>query len=93
MYCKHCGESVAETTVNCPKCGKNTGAIVFKDQGKDELDFIGKAGSLLLPFIGGIIYLVNVRSNPGKAKDACTYAIIGMVIGLILRIIAESAAK
>lgn len=40
----------------------------------------------LIPLVGLILYFVN-GNEPAKKKDACTFALIGVGIGIVLNVI------
>lgn len=42
--------------------------------------------SFCFPIIGAIIWLVNMKSSPKKASTACTAALIGVGLSLLLNI-------
>ncbi len=42
--------------------------------------------SLILPFIGFIIYFQNIRNFPKKAKTGAAMGFIGVFIGIIIKI-------
>jgi uncharacterized membrane protein len=49
-----------------------------------------KVVSLLFPIVGAILYFVHNKNEPKKAKSACTFALIGFGIGLVLNIIVRA---
>jgi hypothetical protein len=53
----------------------------------DKLDTGLTILSACIPIAGAIIYFSNKDKNPSKAKSACTAALVGMGIGILLNII------
>ena len=56
-------------------------------QNQEDLELGLKALSFCIPIAGAIIYFVNKDKAPVKAKSACTMALIGFGVGLVLQII------
>ena len=46
-----------------------------------------KVLSFCIPIAGAVIYFMNKDNAPVKAKSACTMALIGFGVGLVLQII------
>jgi pSer/pThr/pTyr-binding forkhead associated (FHA) protein len=61
---------------------------VKKEEKEEDLDTVYQVLSFCFPFIGGIIWLVNIKSSPKKAKTACTAALIGIGLSLLVNIAA-----
>lgn len=59
---------------------------VKMEKKEEDLETIYQVLSFCFPFIGGIIWLVNIKSSPKKAKTACTAALIGIGLSLLLNI-------
>ena len=59
---------------------------VKMEKKEEDLETIYQVLSFCFPFIGGIIWLVNIKSSPNKAKTACTAALIGIGLSLLLNI-------
>lgn len=65
----------------------------MNEQNKNQED-LGtglKILSFCIPLAGAIIYFINMKESPKKAKSACTFALIGIGVGIILQIIAVLA--
>jgi hypothetical protein len=45
-----------------------------------------KIVSFCIPLVGAILYFVKKNDEPQAAKDACTFAIIGLVVGIVLNV-------
>ena len=56
-------------------------------QNQEDLEIGLKVLSFCIPIAGAIIYFVNKDKAPVKAKSACTMALIGFGVGLVLQII------
>ena len=61
---------------------------VKMEEKEEDLDMVYQVLSFCFPFIGGIIWLVNIKSSPKKAKSACTAALIGIGLSLLVNIAA-----
>ena len=46
-----------------------------------------KAASFCIPIVGAVLYFVNKDEHPAKAKQACTFAIYGVIFSVVLNII------
>lgn len=58
-----------------------------KQEKKEEDLAVGyQVLSFCFPIIGAIIWLVNIKSSPKKASTACTAALIGIGLSLLLNI-------
>jgi len=42
--------------------------------------------SFCIPLVGAILYFVKKTDEPKAAKDACTFALIGLVVGIVLNV-------
>lgn len=42
---------------------------------------------VLIPIVGAVLYFTNRNTYPQKSKSACTFALIGMGVGILLNII------
>jgi pSer/pThr/pTyr-binding forkhead associated (FHA) protein len=58
---------------------------------EDELETVYQILSFCFPFIGAIIWLVNIKSSPNKAKSACTAALIGIGVSFLVNVIAGAS--
>ena len=56
-------------------------------QGQEDLSVILKAVSFCIPLVGAILWFINKEKNPKAAKSACTFALIGVAVGIIVNII------
>lgn len=61
---------------------------VISNEPKDELETVYQVVSFCFPFIGAIIWLVNMKSSPNKAKTACYAALLGIGISFLLNVLA-----
>jgi hypothetical protein len=60
---------------------------IQNDAGDEELDTALKVVSFCFPIVGIILYFVHKTKNPRKASQACTAAVWGFVIGIVINII------
>ena len=58
----------------------------------DELNTGLKVLSFCIPIAGAIIYFTTDKSLPNRRKQACQFALIGMAVGIVLRVLLELAA-
>ncbi|MGJ8683036.1 MAG: hypothetical protein ACSHWW_00335 [Nonlabens sp.] len=56
-------------------------------QSQDELGTGLKVVSFCLPIVGAILYFVYKKEYPNKSKQACTAALIGFGVGIVLQVI------
>jgi hypothetical protein len=74
----------------CPDFNEDTNieeVVPGSYAGEEDLSEGLKVLSFCFPIIGGILYFVNMNSAPKKAKSACTMALWGVGIGIVLRVI------
>ena len=64
----------------------------MSNEDKDELETIYQIVSFCFPIIGAVIWLVNMKSSPNKAKTACYAALFGIIAGFVLNVIAAAGA-
>ena len=62
----------------------------ISNEDKDELETIYQIVSFCFPIIGAVIWLVNMKSSPNKAKTACYAALFGIIAGFVLNVIAAA---
>ena len=58
-----------------------------QDQSNEELSTGLKVLSFCIPIAGGIIFLMNRKEHPNKAKTACYAALIGLGVSLVLQVV------
>jgi uncharacterized membrane protein len=56
-------------------------------QSSEDLSLILKIVSFCIPLVGAILWFINKDKNPKAAKSACTFAIIGVVVGILINVI------
>ena len=60
----------------------------FQDMNqRDDLGTGLKIVSFCFPIVGLILYFVKKNDQPVAAKQACTFGLIGFILGLIINII------
>lgn len=52
-----------------------------------DLQPILKGVSFCFPIVGAVLYFVWKNDRPRASKSACTFALIGFAIGLVLQIL------
>ena len=65
----------------------NQNPNVNQPQDQEHLEMWMKVLSFCIPIAGAVIYFMNKDKAPVKAKSACTMALIGFGVGLVLQII------
>ena len=65
----------------------NQNPNVNQPQDQEDLEMWMKVLSFCIPIAGAVIYFINKDKAPVKAKSACTMALIGFGVGLVLQII------
>ena len=82
-------------TPQAPLAQKEQPKVIFKEEkakgNDDELETVYQILSFCIPFIGAIIWLVNIKSSPNKAKSACTAALIGIGFSFLVNVIAGAS--
>jgi pSer/pThr/pTyr-binding forkhead associated (FHA) protein len=78
-----------------PSLQKEQPKVIIKEvnskEKEDELETVYQILSFCFPFIGAIIWLVNIKSSPNKAKSACTAALIGIGVSFLVNVIAGAS--
>ena len=78
-----------------PSLQKEQPKVIIKEvnskEKEDELETVYQILSFCFPFIGAIIWLVNIKSSPNKAKSACTAALIGIGFSFLVNVIAGAS--
>jgi hypothetical protein len=57
------------------------------DTSQDDLGIALKIVSFCIPLVGAILYFVKKKDKPVSAKQACTFALYGVAVGIIINII------
>ena len=65
----------------------NQNPNVNQPQDQEDLEMWMKVLSYCIPIAGAVIYFINKDKAPVKAKSACTMALIGFGVGIVLQII------
>ncbi|MCX7878306.1 MAG: hypothetical protein N2510_06645 [Ignavibacteria bacterium] len=56
-------------------------------QEQEDLNVALKIVSFCFPIVGAILWFINKDKNPRAAKSACTFALIGFAVGIVINII------
>ena len=56
-------------------------------QQTEDLSMILKIVSFCIPLVGAILWFINKDKNPKAAKSACTFALVGVAVGIIINVI------
>lgn len=99
MFCKNCGKSIVDGTMQCPFCGQNCSEVVQPAMSiKTHLtEAILVTLFCCLPF--GIIAIVNASKVSGLAaagkineameasNNAKKWALIGLILGFVINVL------
>jgi hypothetical protein len=88
MFCEKCGKEVNDEAIVCVGCGCSLKSTTESDVNKEPLSGGVKFLSFCFPIVGGILYFVHQNSAPQKSKDACSAALWGVGVGIVLNILA-----
>lgn len=89
MFCRKCGQQIAENTVVCPYCGEaqnNTPPIV--DNGGFGWGLLG----CCIPVAGLILFLVWKDTKPKTAKAAGIGALVSVILAILYYILIFTSA-
>ncbi len=53
----------------------------------EDLSMILKIVSFCIPLVGAILWFINKDKNPKAAKSACTFALVGVAVGIIINVV------
>lgn len=79
MYCKNCGNQIADQAVICPKCGVQTGAHLRKKLWPIPVGIISMFLSLPLFVVAPLLGLSNTAEKNGEFSGT-----IALIIGIML---------
>jgi len=54
---------------------------------QEDLSMIMKIVSFCIPLVGAILWFINKDKNPKAAKSACTFALIGVAVGIVINVL------
>jgi uncharacterized membrane protein len=54
---------------------------------QEDLSMILKIVSFCIPLVGAILWFINKDKNPKAAKSACTFALVGVAVGIIINVV------
>lgn len=103
MYCKNCGQQLADGATFCPHCGTQQNAQNAQDLQNTQYpqypqntqNDSGSAGYGVLgfcfPLVGLILYLVWKDTKPKSSKIAGQGALISVIISVVFYVLAAIA--
>ncbi len=56
-------------------------------QQTEDLSMILKIVSFCIPLVGAILWFINKDKNPKAAKSACTFALVGVAVGIVINVV------
>src|SRR5690554_1662127 len=89
MYCKNCGNHLADEAIVCPECGVATDNF-YKHRGQNQED---KPNGLLnvvaffFPLFGILIYAVYENTQPKRAKSIIKSALSGFIFAVLMTLL------
>ena len=97
MYCIKCGNKLSKTDKFCGKCGYNLSTEPTKEEPSNGLENINKkllfgVIGFFAPIGGIILYFASKETDPEEAKNALTWALIGIpfhIIGFCISVALE----
>lgn len=98
MKCPKCGKEIADESVFCGFCGARVNGeegnpeTQTNDSPEDNASCLLVGISFLFPIVGIIVYAINTKENPNKAKSCLKAALWGFGIGLAMNLIVAFAA-
>lgn len=88
MYCRFCGVEISDNAKICPHCGVPVGAGSGGTKEKyDSLGCLLGGICFIAPLVGFILFAIWVKTKPKKASAAIIWAVIGLVVGGLLRLL------
>ncbi|HWA05506.1 MAG TPA: hypothetical protein VG961_03085 [Ignavibacteria bacterium] len=54
---------------------------------QEDLSMILKIVSFCIPLVGAILWFINKDKNPKAAKSACTFALVGVAVGIVINVL------
>lgn len=81
-YCSSCGEQINDKAVICPHCGSAQNGYV-----EDRATAGVKAVSFLFPIVGLILYIVNERNAPNKARSIIKWTLWGFLLPICITVL------
>jgi uncharacterized membrane protein YvbJ len=97
VFCPKCGARNEDDATFCSRCanpltpGASTGPPTTEGGAPTVEDgSVGALGILFfcIPLVGAVMYFVWKDEKPAKAKQACTLALWGVGVGIVLQILA-----
>lgn len=99
MYCKHCGQELADTDVYCTNCGKSVQedtlpAVIPEDRQEPEKKVKEKASfawavlGFFFPIAGLVFFIVWRKAHPDVSLRAGIGALVGAIVEVIATIFA-----
>lgn len=58
-----------------------------ENKSQQDLHIGLKILSFCIPLAGAILYFVKKDQEPKAAKDACTFALIGVAVGVVIQVV------
>lgn len=98
MKCPNCGKEIANESVFCEYCGTKVSNKLDESINpiNGESDEEASGGllvvSFLIPLVGLIVYGVNIKEKPKKAKSCLKSALWSIGLGVVFNIVAAIIA-
>lgn len=91
MYCKNCGNHLADEAIVCPDCGVATDNF-YKHRGQNQNQVDEPSGLLNLiafffPLFGILMYAIYENTQPRRAKSVIRSALFGFLFAILLTVL------
>ena len=98
LYCPHCGGRVSDADKACPSCGRAINCtapdcvptepkVTYDDGANLGFAFLG----FIMPLVGLILYFVDFKNRPKRARCTGIASIIGFIFWFVLELVAAVA--
>ncbi len=86
MYCRYCGQPMADNAVFCSHCGADSRCGGPPPKQEDSSFGFAVLG-FFVPVVGLILFLACEKSQPAISKSAGKGALVGFITGAVLSIL------
>ena len=87
-YCRKCGTPIDDSAVSCPHCGENQNVQHSPPPVEDNGGFGWGLLGFCIPIVGLILFLVWNDSKPITAKAAGMGALVNVIAGGVIYVLA-----
>ena len=87
-YCRKCGAVIDEEAIICPHCGVEQVPGTYRQNQNDDGSAVWAIIGFLIPIVGLILWVVWHTDRPKSARMAGIGALVSVLAGLIIALIA-----